>query len=830
MKVSDSYDSLIKGVSQQVPHDRLIGQHWEQENLISDPVRGLSRRHGSQLQDRVALTHPIGPLELRDAATRAEQTLFIDGIEYSVMYPKASTGSQLNPVIVVNKNTRKFIPVVYADANARTELTGGITSVVAAGKFVLLSSAAIPTTYTQTNPWNATRQKSVIWVRGGANSRAFSVTIDASTGPATFTYTTMPAYYEGVLDTSDIDPLLPGPEPRQPDPLYSKKVNDRVNAYNTAVNQHLAAVAKDITPANIALKLTEKILAAGITVGCIDSYILIDQDLKSISASDSGNGDFIRVVAKDIVAPEETTPKHYAGKVVKVTPRQANSLPYYLKAVSTDGVGGFGSVIWRETAGIEVKPLRVFSIGVFQGGALVVASSALSLQAATGVLVPDFSVSSAGDLESAPLPEWMGRVITHMQMFQDRLMLVAGSTVFLSKSGDYFNFFRKSILTLADDDPIEVFAQGTEDDIITSGVQNDRNVILCGQRYQYLVPGKEAMTPRNPYVGVMSAYEGANLAQHAVAGGLLFFCQRREKRLTLQQMSPGSVVDRLEAYDVSSQLDGYLTGTPSQIVALTAPGVVFVRTAEQPNAFYVYSFLDTADNSNRLFDSWSRWSFDSSLGSLVGLTSDDSGLLAATLRNSPAGPMIVLDRFTRETGESAMPFLDSLTPYAVDARTPQTFVVAYDDTSERHLLGGTLKEAPALNLKWPTDAPALQMGAVYDSYVDLTSPYVRDKDGKLILDARLTVTKLTVSMTNSAAMTAEMRDEKTKLWRTIEAWVHRALGGWQLSIQEVATEATVTVPVMKENKQYRMRLRSRNWLPLTLSVVEWAGQKFTNRR
>jgi len=43
-KVSGSYASVVRGVSEQVPQDRRPGQHFEQVNMISDPVRGLARR------------------------------------------------------------------------------------------------------------------------------------------------------------------------------------------------------------------------------------------------------------------------------------------------------------------------------------------------------------------------------------------------------------------------------------------------------------------------------------------------------------------------------------------------------------------------------------------------------------------------------------------------------------------------------------------------------------------------------------------------------------------------------------------------------------------
>ncbi|ANH51099.1 tail protein [Pseudomonas phage VSW-3] len=830
-KVSDSYDSLIKGVSQQVPHDRIPGQHWEQDNLISDPVRGLSRRHGSQFMDRTALARAITQADKDDAARRVEQTIFVDGTEYA-FHPRRNShpSSQVHPLIVVNKDTKKFVTVT-AHQDALTILGEGVTAVTAAGKYVLLSSATRPVQHTVSDNVAPTAHLHTVWIRGGANSRTFRIDITIGGIVKQFAYKTMSSYYEGVLDTSDI-PAFIGGDQTKPNPEYGKLVNDRVNAYNTAVNQHLAAVAKDIAPENIAIKLTQLIQAQGINAAAVGPYVLVAHGGTSLSCDDGGNGDFMRAVSNEITAAELTTPKHYAGKVVKVVPKQAGAVAYYLRAEATNGVAGFGEVVWKECPGLNVTLNWVFCIGQFVNGVFYVAASNAQLQAMTGQVVPPISNASAGDRDSSPIPEFFERIITHMQMFQDRLMIIAGSTVFLSKSGDYFNFFRASALTLADDDPIEVFAQGTEDDVITGGVQHDRNVILCGQRYQYIVPGRDNMTPRNPYVGVQATYEGANLTTHAVAGSLLFFCQRRERRLTLQQMVPGAVADRLDAFDVSSQLDGYLTGTPRQIVAMTAPGIVFMRTAELTNGFYVYSYLDSNDQGERLFDSWSRWIFDPALGVLAGISADDSGLLAVTLRDTAVGPSLVLDRFVRETGPSAFPYFDShsLASQTTLPANLKSAAVAYGIESERYLLGAELANKDRLNQQFPNEAHRLYAGTLYDSTVTLTSPYIRDRNDKIILDARLTISKLIVSMSNSAASVTSLSYDLGKTWKVAKTWINRDTGGWSLNTQSVAEETTITVPVMKENKAYRARIASRSWLPLTVAVVEWAGQAFTSRR
>ena len=48
MKVAKTYPTLLLGVSQQVEHARVPGQHSDQVNLWPDPVMGLTRRHGTR--------------------------------------------------------------------------------------------------------------------------------------------------------------------------------------------------------------------------------------------------------------------------------------------------------------------------------------------------------------------------------------------------------------------------------------------------------------------------------------------------------------------------------------------------------------------------------------------------------------------------------------------------------------------------------------------------------------------------------------------------------------------------------------------------------------
>lgn len=808
MKRTGSYDSIIRGVSQQVPHDRIIGQHWEQVNLISDPVRGLARRHGSFRKDSASLGRVglgLSPADIEDATTRGERTLFIEGVEYSFNFTTGAEGSTLPVLVVVNKDTGKFVPVSMSPTTWAA-LSSGITTACAAGRYVLLGLAGQPATATTEDGTAATADVHAVWIRGGAYSRTFSVSLQ---GGATYEYTTMESYYAGTLDLSGLDPK---------DEDYVQQVNERQAEYSTAVNQHIAASAKDIVPSNVAQKLVDAMVADGVDATRHGAHIIIRHS-GAVTADDDGNGDYIRVVSRTVTSSSAMTLLHEVGKVVKVSPTNGSDA-YYLRAENDDGETGIAEVVWREAPGVVVTPTFIAAAAKLINGEFEVVLNLEDFSDHTPDS-PTFYPSRSGDLVSQPLPDLFGRVVTHMQMLQDRLMVVAGSTVLLSVSGDYFNFFRKSAITLQDDDPIEMYAQGNEDDVITSSAQMDRNVILFGRRNQYLITGNSAITPSNAFITAAASYEGGNVCPPTHAGGLVFFTQRRERRLTLQQMQPGQYADKLDAFDISTPLDGYLSGTPTQIIAMTSPSLVVVKTKEYVNGFYTYSFLDTSDQAERIYDSWSRWEWHEGLGYCLAVTPDDSGILAVYIREVQGDWHLVLDRFSRETDVSDYPYLDSQQVYDGNGDSAESVVVS---GGTYHLIGSLrYSDGPTLAERYPDSE--LVEGFPYRSLVDITAPYVRDRvTDKAILTRRLTVTAMQITFSNSAAAEATLRKHGTS--KTVMNWIARPAGSWVLNTQQIEEVITRTIPIMSDNKGFRLEVFSRNWLPMTLSSIEWTGQQF----
>lgn len=854
-RVAGSYASVTRGVSQQVPQDRRPGQHWEQVNMISDPVRGTARRPGSIMQDEKIFTdYTLAGWNAAkvDALGFKEYTFYSAGVEHSLIYrSQAKVSGSLAPLCwAYNKDGSTFLPVVRPVTDALVDAleSGGVSSIVSVGRFLYIAGRTVVPAASTVNAWadTANARATSIWIRGGTYSRTFVVKCkmaDATT--KTFSYTTLSSSYAGVLNTSDI---------AASDPEYQKKVNDRVHAYNTAVTQWLGTANADIQPQNIAEKLRLAAAGVGLTGTRIDAHLVFaaDQNIVEIEVSDGGDGSFIRGVAADVASPEMLTNVHLAGKIVRVLPKRNNEEDaYYLKAVpKVSGATGFVEVTWREAAGVVYTPTSVFAFATVKDGTFYIAGSASALGTLIGETVPGFVPNQAGDAVSSPLPELFGKRIDYLGLFQDRLVVGTGSVLLFSRPGDYLNWFRISVLTIDDRDPVEMFAIGAEDDTITCSTTYDRNLVLFGRRKQYAISGRTPLTPLNQSVTILSAHEDATEAFPVNSGNLVFFGKQRGNYASLHQIQLGLVQDSPEAYEVSQQLDTYLVGRPLEIRAVTSPNIVAYRTTGASNGLYVYGYLDTAAGQERLFDSWSRWEWHELLGPTVGIAAHNGDFLVFSIRegldiNLNRKVWIAADRFGTEGALSPLPYLDSqrsleelysglnANSFAHHQSDPALFAaaaVAFDNTTEHYMLGQPAAISSELVEEYGVEnRPFMHLGLLYEAFVTPTNPFVRDREGKAILSGRTTLGSVLASVADTGGFKATVTSNGVE--RQALLFTGRVLGS---ATAEVGKQPIVTrsVPflVAREIRECTYSIKALTWLPLTITALEWKGQNFNNAR
>lgn len=819
--------------------------------MISDPVRGLARRHGSVMMDeRLALSGNVSPAQINYARNYREYSFFLNGVEYSIIYMAAerSQTDTLPFCYVLNKDTGKFLNVVIPNPAALKPWThGGVSAITTVGAYVVMASHSQVPAYSQVESYAAGDGKAVAWVRGGAYSRTFSMTVKKkSTGQVyTVSTTTMASAYPNLLDTSGIPATING----QPNPDYQKQVNDVVYAYNSAVTKWVGDAAKSIQPQNIAAALATALTSAGFTATTIGGSILLS-DCATLSVDDSGDGTLFRGVLEEIDDPAKVSGIHWPGKVIRVAPKGASE-PYYLKAIP-DNPNNTGpqTVTWTEGAWQTITPTSVFALGAVSddGQSFYIGHNAATLNA-QGFTVPDYIPSSCGDVNATlAFPYFFGKRITLLTCFMDRLVIVANGVIFLSRSGDYFNFFRKSMLTVADDDPIEVYALGAEDDIISKCVSYNKDLFMFGQRKQYSISGRTVLTPKTASVSTTASESDSMYAQPVVSGNLIFY-GKYEPMANVDGPSPyvgqisqfqlGAFQDTPETYRVSQQLTKYIRGRPTEIAALASPNTVFIRTDGYDNGIYVYNFLDSPGSQQRQFDAWSRWEWSANVGRVIGMCHYQSTLLVFLLRGDGTDTYVACDQFVMDSNLSSYPYLDARRALsACDAgcllsASPEVFpdaALAIDSIHDEFLIGNDFSRVAEFTGQYPgIPSHDISAGFQFNAAVTPTPPYVHDQNDKAVVNGRLVVNRYTVSLTDTGAMDAFLTHGDTE--KQVLRFNGRRVGDShnRVGLQPIVT-TSVGVPVGRCNTEHTYRLQARDWLPLTISAIEWVGQYFNNTR
>jgi hypothetical protein len=928
MKVDGSLGSLVQGVSQQGPSERRLGQHTAQVNMRADPVRGLSRRHGSLwlAETDLQLDELNAAANLTDSNGYRSFDYTSEGRDLTIMYRAAAqaSGADMPPVIVYDKTNQEFLSVVRngSDTLLDTLASGGVSAIAAVGKYVFMAGNSIVPAGTSTPAWaDATNQAlTVAWVRGGAYSRTYRATVTrVDNSQVTFSYTTPASSYPGTLDTSGVPVYAAAPgggttadteaayitlgiggfgiatlgwaawnptgmsitngisamsnvSPSDPvsasqyrwdagssfvkfhssligatavtmsythtstvaNPNYAKAVADITNAYQTAVTNWIGTSAAAVQPQNIAASLASAATGAGLTGVSVVGSTVVFTGIKDITTSDGGDGTLFKGLANTVQSVADLTDAHFVGKVVRVSPTGGES--FYMKATAKNPsiTSGVTEALWVEGAGISRTIDSALVYGVASGSSFYIAGSATLLNAILPGTHPTYAPATVGDDDSSPMPHFVTRKISYLGVFQDRLLIGSGAVIRCSKIGDYLNFFRSSVLTIPADDPLEMLSQGSEDDTIRFSVLYDRDLILFGNKRQYAVSGRVALTPTSANMPVMSSHEGASDAQPLAAGGLIFYAKEGQASTSVHQIEPGRNAESPESFPASSQLDDYMVGTPVELTVIPKPSTLLVRTSGARSSLFVFSYLDS--NERRLQDCWDRWDYDAALGPILGTTVTRQGVIVFTLRQAEddEGNLVqyaVADLQPLDSQLSTRPYLDSLrrwedvvaAPGSVHSESPG-FAAAYADGTDSFLLGtDSLAGVPDL-LDDLGDVEHLWVGMPAAAYWSPTNPFVRDGEGKALTTGRLVVTKLVIAFRFSSGwrsvVTAHGLDNE-------ESFNGRILGDPNNVIGQVpVTQGKWSVVIGRDSSEYEQTIHAHSWLPLNITSVDWIGQSF----
>jgi hypothetical protein len=383
----------------------------------------------------------------------------------------------------------------------------------------------------------------------------------------------------------------------------------------------------------------------------------------------------------------------------------------------------------------------------------------------------------AGDEKSVPAPSIVGQRIGNLAYHRDRLVLLAGENIVMSEIGRYFNFWRTTITSLLDSDPIDIAVPSEGVAQITHAISYQKVMLLfaSGLNTLFQLSGAPTLTPKTVKLDPVTNYEVSPYVKPVMAGTSLFFSDDstakawttvREYFVSNEQVTP-------DAANVTAHVPAYVPGnTRCMAAAADVDMILMAHTNPSGAQVFVHQFKWAGDQKQQ--SAWHPWKIESvgavvhmyAIGTMLYVVAKSPGggveLLQMDLSQAPVFPLVSpdfdihLDRrevvapvytafgnYTDITVPFILPTLENLVVLkTTDWDTPGSYL----DITKASLVNG----GQTLRLPGNIGSGRIVIGYKYRRRITLSQQYMKDQNGIAKIIGRLQLRRMTLRFADSA--------------------------------------------------------------------------------
>lgn len=354
-------------------------------------------------------------------------------------------------------------------------------------------------------------------------------------------------------------------------------------------------------------------------------------DFVSITTEDGWNGGLLQGCIFDIQRFNMLPAQAPDGYIVRVSGDPGSgSDDYYIRFDATTNV-------WKET----IRPGVTTSLDPATMPHVLVreADGSFTFRTAT------WDSRTCGDDDSNPMPSFTDGYIADVFFFRNRLGLIAGENIILTKSGEFFSFFQKSVVAVSDTDPIDVAVSHSRVSILNHAVPFNEELLLWSDQTQFALRSDGVLTSKSVRVDQATEFESAIAARPAAAGRSVYFAAPRASFTSIRRYySVQDVAAVKNAEDVSAHVPDYVPNGVFFLGGSTTENVVTVVTEGAEGRIYLYKYLYL--NEQIAQQSWSHWDFGDTSRILA---CEFVGAVMYLMIDAPSGLFLESIEFTQDT-------------------------------------------------------------------------------------------------------------------------------------------------------------------------------------
>ena len=241
----------------------------------------------------------------------------------------------------------------------------------------------------------------------------------------------------------------------------------------------------------------------------------------------------------------------------------------------------------------------------------------------------DYLERGAGDDETNPDPSFVGKTINDIVFFKNRLGFVTDESVVFSEAGEFFNFYRTTVSSLLDSDPIDVSVASTKVTNLKHAVGFQGDLMLFSDNSQFVLKGADILTPKTVSISAATSFNVDTSVPPLPLGSYVYFPFARGNYTGINEFVTNANTDNFEAIEITDHVPAYIPANIKELVGSTSEETLAVLSADEPDALYVYSYF--WNSNQKVLSSWSKFTFS---GDIRGLDFVDSSLYIVCVCNN----------------------------------------------------------------------------------------------------------------------------------------------------------------------------------------------------
>jgi hypothetical protein len=728
--INTSVPNLIQGVSQQPNSARFVGQCEEQENALSSVAEGLKKRPNTRHVARL----------LQTAISENSFVRFIDR-DKNEKYVVIHDGSKIQAWNIltgaeatINGATGGYVPAEnsYLDTvNAREELNS-----LTVGDTTFLVNKTRTVTSDIDSASDSVNKDAFVFVKQGDYSKTYSIIFDENRRAVVSRDAEIINYQEGRPFFRNTFTLVDGGLGYTPnsefsffyaasyDVAWKLKSNPSgviTGFYNpqTGFTTTTFAIVSLYSPINFSVpdpqsgaasigtvtKTTESsTFDSSSGIGARSTRIISElfnsannnAGLKTYFDLDSkGNG--IRFILKDSAASEDffiRTSDDLSDEGLGMLYKEISSLSdlpltapnnfrikikgdadvdqddYYVKFRTADG-SPWSAGAWEESIGFDIYQ----NIDTSTMPMTLVNNAPDSFTIQEG----DWDSRKAGDDDTNPMPSFVGKKITNMGLFKNRLVILSEDNIVFSEAGQFFNFFRTTTTSLLDSAPIDVGVNSEKVTNLRAAIGFQENLILFSDSSQFTLRGGDLLTPKTVSINPITNFEYNAEVDPLPLGAYIYYPFTRGKYTGLNEFAVNASTDVYESSEVTEHVPFYIPKNIIDISGSTSEQFITLLSGDEKNALYVYTYFWS--NNQKVLSSWSKFVFT---GDIISMSFVEASLYMVIANESETHLVVLPMEAGYVDDEGFNTLLDMRTQVTIPAET-SSFTLPYKANADDDL-------------------------------------------------------------------------------------------------------------------------------------------------